>query len=174
MDLNPEIKSMSIVHDALKDLTDEEKARVVEWAIGKFSIGVSQKKQINRTIDDVTAPVTNGGSLSVFGSVADLFAKANLKSEADRVLVAAAYLQEVKGASDLTGREINKELHNLGHAVGNITNAVSSLIDRKPQLMIQTRKDGKTQQAKKKYKVTVEGFSAVKKLIAYPVEAVAQ
>ena len=35
---------------------------------------------------------------------------------------------------------------------------------RNPKLMIQTRKEGKTRQAQKKYKVTHEGMSAAKKM----------
>ena len=83
----------------------------------------------------------------------------------------AAYLQNKGGEKELTSREINKELKNLGHGVGNITNAISSLSVKKPSLMIQTRKEGRSKQAQKKYKVTTEGFEAVKRLISQAVDA---
>jgi len=75
-------------------------------------------------------------------------------------------LQEKNSDQELTGREINSELNHLGHGVGNITNAISSLINRKPSLMIQTRKAGKTKQAQKRYKITHEGMKQVKEMIA--------
>ena len=45
------------------------------------------------------------------------------------------------------------------------TDAINQLIKRKPQLRIQTKKEGKTKQARKKYKVTAEGIKAVQKLL---------
>ena len=54
----------------------------------------------------------------------------------------------------------------MGHRVTNITVAINSLMNRKPQLMIQTRKEGTSQQAHKKYKVSAEGLNAVKKMIS--------
>jgi hypothetical protein len=100
-----------------------------------------------------------------FGSVADIFAVANPKNTADKAIVVAAYLQITKGGADISGREINKELTQMGHGVQNITRAVEPLIRKKPQLLIQTRKEGKTKQAQKKYRVTNEGFAFVKSLV---------
>jgi hypothetical protein len=100
-----------------------------------------------------------------FGSVADAFAVAHPKNTADKALVVAAYLQASKGGVDVSGREINRELTQIGHGVHNITRAVEPLIKKKPQFLIQTRKEGKTKQAQKKYRVTNEGFTFVKRLI---------
>ncbi len=106
-----------------------------------------------------------GADIMSFESVADIFGKANPESDADKVLIVGAYLQGKNPTGELTGRQINKELKNLGHGVGNITNAITSLMERKPKLMIQTRKEGKSRQAQKKYRVTTEGLTAAKKLI---------
>ena len=78
----------------------------------------------------------------------------------------ASYLQEAKNLSELTGREINKELTHLGHGIKNITAAINSLMNKKPKLMIQTHKAGKAKQAQKKYKVTTEGLAAARKMIS--------
>lgn len=152
MELDPEIQAMTRVHSALKDLDEDAKQRVLDWARDKFSL---------------KGPKTGGGGADImsFESIADIFAQANPKSDSDKVLVVGAYLQEKKAGGELTGREINKELKHLGHGVGNITNAITSLTERKPSLMIQTRKEGKTKQAQKKYKVTTEGLAAAKNLI---------
>lgn len=157
MDLEPELKAMNEVYSAIKDLEDDAKQRVLNWALGKFSF---KKRGLPTAMGD-----GQPFDITSFESVADIFAKASPQSEADKALVVAAYLQKKNAISELVGREINNELKNLGHAVSNITNAISSLISRKPALMFQIRKEGKTPQAQKKYKVTTEGFAAVQKMI---------
>ena len=165
MEFEPELKAMNDVYDALKNLEDEAKKRVIDWVIGKLSLGQQKRKLAGvpeETSEDFGAKIVE---ITSFKSVADLFAKTNLKTDADKVLIIAAYLQETKNVGELSGREINKELHHLGHGVSNITAAITSLMNKKPQLMIQTRKEGKTKQAQKKYKVTAEGFASAKKMI---------
>jgi hypothetical protein len=71
-------------------------------------------------------------------------------------------LQCKQSKAELTGLEINKELHHMGHKVSNITSVINQLIGKRPQLMIQTKKEGKTRQAKKKYKVTTVGISTAR------------
>jgi hypothetical protein len=158
VELEPELKAMNEVYSAIKDLEDDAKQRVLNWALGKFSL----KKRVLPNMSE------GGQSLDIisFESVADIFAKASPQSEADKVLVVAAYLQKKNAVEELVSREINNELKNLGHPMSNITTAVGTLINRKPKLMIQTRKGGTTQQAQKKYKVTNEGFMAVQKMIS--------
>ena len=165
MDFEPELKAMNDVYNALKGLEDDAKQRVIGWVVGKFSLNnrIKEFTETEQEFDDSRGFAEK--DLSSFESVADVFGNANVKSEADKVLVVGAYLQQKKGGGELTGREINKELHHLGHGVSNITATISSLINKKPQLMIQTRKEGKTKQAQKKYKVTKEGFTAANKMI---------
>jgi hypothetical protein len=43
--------------------------------------------------------------------------------------------------------------------------ALNSLIAKKPQLVIQTRKSGSSQQARKKYKLTNEGLNKVERML---------
>jgi len=169
MELDPELEAMNKTYAALKDLEDNAKQRVIDWAIGKFSLREKQSGGGKH----FQLPVAGESMVDIgaFASVADIFAKAKPQSDADKVLVVAAYLQSKGGEKELTGREINKDLNNLGHGVGNITNAISSLSVKKPSLMIQTRKEGKSKQAQKKYKVTTEGLEAVKRLISQAVDA---
>jgi hypothetical protein len=164
MGLDLEIKAMNDVYAALKNLEDDARRRVIEWASGRFALTKSKIKE-EQKIEEPTESLKRDIKLISFESVADVFAKANPKNEPEKVLIVGAYLQEVKSRSELTGREINRELNHLGHRVGNITAAINSLIKKKPRLMIQTRKEGTTQQAQKKYKVTTEGVAAAKKMI---------
>lgn len=165
MDGEPELKAMKAVYDALNELDEDAKRRVIDWVIGKFSLGRSKQKSDRVTVGLQQNIDAEEIRLTSFSSVADLFAETNPKSASEKVLVVAGYLQEVKGVAELTGREINKELIHLGHGVKNITAAINSLMNKKPKLMIQTRKEGKSKQAQKKYKVTTEGFAAAKRMI---------
>ena len=97
--------------------------------------------------------------------IADLYAAAEPKGDAEKALVAAYWVQQIKGSGDFDAATINKELKHLGHGVGNITAALGSLIARKPNLVIQTRKAGTSQQARKRYKLTTEGLKYVDNMI---------
>ena len=52
-------------------------------------------------------------------------------------------------------------LKNLGHGVGNITRAFDTLRASKPALTVQTRKEGSSKQARKKFRVTTEGHRRI-------------
>lgn len=164
MNIDPELRAMITVYEALKDLDDEAKIRVIEWVSGRFELEDSERLHPEEDQGPEETRFEEKGLMD-FGSVADAFAKANPKNTADKALVVAAYLQASKGGADISGREINKELTQIGHGVHNITRAVEPLIKNKPQFLIQTRKEGKTKQAQKKYRVTNEGFTFVKRLI---------
>jgi hypothetical protein len=164
VNIDPELRAMITVYEALKDLDDEAKGRVIEWVSGKFELERSERFYPEDDRNPVEAPFEEKGLLD-FGSVAEAFGAANPKNTPDKALVVAAYLQASKGGTDISGREINRELTQIGHGVNNITRAVEPLIKKKPQLLIQTRKEGKTKQAQKKYRVTSEGFMFVKRLV---------
>lgn len=164
MNIDPELRAMITVYEALKDLDDEAKVRVIEWVSGKFQLEHAREFYPENDWGPEGIGYGERGLLD-FGSLADAFAVANPKNTADKALVVAAYLQASKGGIDVTGREINKELTQIGHGVHNITRAVEPLIKKRPQFLIQTRKEGKTKQAQKKYRVTNEGFTFVKRLI---------
>src|SRR4030042_1391373 len=75
MEFEPELKAMNDVYDALKDLEDEAKKRVIDWVIGKFSLG-QQKRKLAGALEEASE---ESGAKRVeftsFKSVADLFAK---------------------------------------------------------------------------------------------------
>lgn len=168
MEMEPEIKAMNDIYQILNDLGEQDaRQRVMDWIIKRFSLSnnVNQSKKSDPNDESPDSPKDK--NFSSFESVADVFANANLKTSFDRVLVAAAFLQDKNGGRELTGREINQVLTHLGHGVKNITDAIGYWIGKKPQLMIQTRKEGKTRQAQKKYKVTSEGVVAALKMIRF-------
>ena len=82
------------------------------------------------------------------------------------MLVAGYWLQAIKGEPSFQALELNKELKNLGHPIGNVTDALTSNKDRKPSRILQLRKAGSSRQARKTYKLTHEGLIFVQGMIA--------
>jgi hypothetical protein len=158
MELDPELDAMSKVQSALESLDDDAKQRVLSWVVGRLQLSKTTPPSSGAKGDD---KIKEGQSPKDFGIVADAFGAAAPTTDADKALVVAAYIQQTSDTETLTAQQINKELRHLGHGVSNITSAISSLIKHKPQLMLQTRKSGKSRQARKNYMVTKHGFDAV-------------
>jgi len=161
-----EYEVMGVLLQEFKKLDDKDaRQRVLDWLARKFSLSTPKptgsEEQPSAGRDTEVKLVT----LTSFNSLADVFAQVSLEMDKDKALVAAAFFQNKWQKTEITGWEINKELKQLGHGVSNITSAISQLIDVSPSLMIQTRKEGKTRQAKKKYKVTAEGLKAIQQIL---------
>ena len=166
MENDPELQAMNVVYNSLSGLeSDEARQRVIQWAIGRFSLSKAKLPKKDLGFEDEETIPPKGGNIKSFNSVADIFARANATKDKDKALVVGAFLQEKYEKEDLSGSEINKELKHLGHGLNNVTDAINQLKSKKPKLMIQTRKEGTTQQARKKYKVTTEGIKEVNALL---------
>jgi hypothetical protein len=163
IDESAEIEAMKIVANALKDLDDNARNRVLTWATGKYDVksaGTPGKPALPR------APSANSSAAQSQVDLPTTFTAAKPESGTDKALVVAYWFQVIKGSADVDAHKVNNELKHLGHGVINITRAFDHLMDSKPQLIIQTRKSGKAKQARKKYRVTAEGIARVKRLIA--------
>jgi hypothetical protein len=165
-DVNKELNAMNVMFNTLNELEHEERVRVFEWIAKKFAF---QGQPAGIPVEGPTNAERREAQpddMNVLENLAEAFARAAPKFDAEKALIVATCLQHRSPGEDLTGREINRELQHLGHGVTNITSALGSLEKRKPKLIIQTRKEGRTKQAQKKYRVTVEGISAARRLIA--------
>jgi len=89
----------------------------------------------------------------------------NPGTESESVLVAAYWHQVVQGVEHLDSQSLNAGLKNLGHGVGNVTRACSSLMRQKPALMMQVRKSGSTKQARKRYRLTAAGIQRIREML---------
>lgn len=166
MEQDPEIKVMNDAYQALNSLDDDEaRLRVIQWIIRRFSLSNVMGSILGHELGGEGETPPDDFEITSFDTVADIFARANPTKDKDKALIVAAFLQEKYEKEDLTGSEINKELKHLGHGLKNVTDAINQLIAKKPKLMIQTRKEGSTQQARKKYKVTMEGIKEAKALL---------
>jgi hypothetical protein len=167
-----ETKAMEEAYKLLEPLPKAARTRVIDWLFEvDFGDGPIHPAHGSYSTSPATAapsPTKATGNLEAiandYDSVADFFSALSPQSPAERALVVSYYLQVKEGKSGVTGFDVNSKLKHLGHGVGNITLTLASLIHRKPQYMIQTAKEGTSQQARKTYKVTVEGMKALARL----------
>jgi hypothetical protein len=113
---------------------------------------------------------TKGLGLKRYKNIENLFLAADIKSVGSRILLAAAYLQEKHEYDEMSSYDINSRLKKLGYGVSNITTAINTLLNKKTPLMMQTKKDGTSKQAKRKFKVTEEGLELAKSFLKSAVE----
>jgi hypothetical protein len=83
-------------------------------------------------------------------------------SRAELILVVASWLEGSTGGADWSSQALNDQLKQLGEGVPNITDALTTLMTKKPALVRQTRKSGKAQQARKRYLITSAGDAALR------------
>jgi hypothetical protein len=162
---NLELKAMDSVYRVLKELEPSAQERVLNWVIGSLGIIFQTKASPAKSIMTEVRTDISSVCLDEFETISDLLAATSPKSDSEKVLVVGSFLQTKMGKRELASFEINSELKHMGHRVSNVTQAISSLMARKPQLMIQTRKDGKSQQARKSYKVTSEGLKVISQML---------
>lgn len=168
-DTNPnpiqELEAMKAIAEALKTLDESAIRRVLHWAVDAY-----RPKSSGFATQPERGAETFGAGIppdlkSRYPTLADFFSAASATQEADKALVVGYWFQVVEGAGDLDGFTLNKELKHLGHGISNITSALDTLQGRRPALVIQTKKSGTSKQARKKYKLTLEGQRAVERMI---------
>lgn len=163
-DVDPEVEAISKVNDALSGLENDVVQRVLRWALSKYSPpGIDPEKTATFKLahDAETVAELN----RKYDDVATIFTSANPKTDNNKALVVGYWLQFVEGIKSLDSQRINQELKHLGHGVVNITRTLDRLIAKKPSLVIQIKKAGKTKQARKKYKLTEAGRKAVEAML---------
>jgi len=157
---DPELEAMTTVAGALDSIKADDKmvARVLRWARERYT-GTSEPEVATPRGKVATADPGE------YEDVATLYSAAAPRTEPERALVVGYWFQVQQGMKDFDSQRVNSELKNMGHGVGNITEAFSRLIERKPQYVIQTRKSGTARQARKLYRVTNEGIKRVQAML---------
>jgi hypothetical protein len=162
-----EVDAMRMVEDALEPLETDARGRVLRWAFERFgapmpsSFGRGGATSASRT----TPPAPAGGSSDAPQDAGEFYAQADPQTEPERALVVAYWVQEIRGDGEFEAQTVNTQLKHLGHGVSNITRALDDLKARKPQLVIQIQKSGKSRQARKRYKVTSAGKAEVQRML---------
>jgi len=173
IDLNAEVVAMGKVVEALKGLQLDAVARVLGWASNAYKVEVKKTETRKVTPDHDDEPNDevngngdrNGNRQARFVDLAELYAATSPDSEADKTLVAAYSAQFLDNKPEFGAFEINQALKNLGHPIGHITTAFDTLKARKPALVMQLKKAGTSKQARKTYRLTLAGKSAVEAMV---------
>jgi hypothetical protein len=163
--MDPEVKAMGDIVAALQGLDDDGVARVLRWALQRYKVSAKSSGGKGPASGDDSEKDGEEIEKPEFQSFHELFDAANPATAPDKALVAGYWFQVLKGQEDLDSQQLNKELKNLGHPSTNITRDLDGLISRSPRQVIQVRKEGKTKQARKRYKLTREGIKAVEKML---------
>lgn len=168
-DASAEIKAMQGIAEALEGIAEDAQLRVLGWANDRYGGEARPTRRHQSTSLADESPDNhrsqNGTGIGEYESSGELLAASGARSEPERVLVMGFWFQIINEQADLESQEISTELKHLGHKVSNTTRAFSSLINQKPQLVIQMRKSGNTKQARKKYKLTSVGIATVKRML---------
>lgn len=90
-------------------------------------------------------------------SFAEFLGRAATEDGVDRALLACYWQSQRETSGTFTAQAANALLKDAGHASTNITRDLDSLRSRKPQLVVQVRKSGRSKQARKLYRVTDAG-----------------
>lgn len=170
-----EIEAMGKVADALTELEDDARGRVLRWAAERYSVIVAPArdrggKGDGRRIDpdddfdgegdgDDAQHGNAAGDvgLNQFEHFAELYDATRPASDAEKVLIASYWVQCIKGKASFGSRELNRELKDLGHAVSAINKAMIQNMKKKPALILQVSRGGGSPQAQKKHKVSEAG-----------------
>jgi hypothetical protein len=164
--MSGELKAMAQVEAALGALGEEERSRVLLWAGSKFDVTLSPVRRKDKPDGGTEETEEAEDDEREYEDFATFYDAARPKTDTDKALVAAYWLQVEEGQSEVNAQTANTSLKNLGHGVGQITRAFDGLKSQKPALVVQTKKEGSSQQARKKFKVTSEGRKAVERMLA--------
>ncbi len=167
-----EFAAMRTVYTALEGLDEGARARVLDYVssrlgLASFARPLPKPPAGGKDDEDVA---DEGAGTQVpelgFSSFAELFDAVQPKTNSDRALVAGYWLQVCGGTESFDAFSANRELKHLGEGLANITSAIDALKGQKPALALQLKKSGKSQQARKIYKVTHAGVKAVEAMIS--------
>lgn len=149
----PEIKAMAEIAALFATLEEDEVQRVLRWAHEKYRPRAGPGSGMVLETPDA------------FGDLPALIDAARPETGLERILVAGYFHQVVKQETDFDSQTLNTELKHLGHPSANITRDMERLVNRSPKLVLQTRKEGTTQQARKRFRLTLEGVRVVEGLL---------
>lgn len=159
---DPELDAMQQAFAILKPLEPAARKRAYKWVGDRLGIESATKPDLSRSRAQTGEGMPEGQGFDTF---ADLFNAALPNTNADKALTAAYWLQVVQGQDQFGSQGANKELQQLGHVLLNITDAFRQLQNKKPALAIQVKKSGRSQQARKLYKLTQAGIDVIESMI---------
>jgi hypothetical protein len=172
---DPEIEAMSQVAMALDNLAEDARGRVLRWAADRYGAtiatttlvrdGQARMTGLEAVLEDKPSrvPEVRDASERSFEHFVDLFDAVDPKSDVDKALTGAYWLQVVSKQDSWQSLRVNNLLKDMGHGVANVTSALRTAQERKPALVRQVHKSGKSQQSWKTYKLTTSGVALMRR-----------
>lgn len=164
-----EFSAMQAVYKSLEPLAPEARQRVMAYINSRLEIAPAPSSPSSHAQTQPVAQVTATNAQQVgavrYSTFAELFDAAQPSSQSDKALVAGYWMQVCQGNESFDSQSAHSELKHLGHGLANITQSMDVLKSQKPALVLQLKKAGNTQQARKIYKVTMAGLKAVEAMI---------
>ncbi|MEV8053089.1 hypothetical protein [Streptomyces bacillaris] len=166
-----EIRAMGSVVSALNELEDDAtRARVLRWAAERFGISAPAPNPATNVnppeVNDDGRVRTKSPAVPtdpVFDDFVDLFDAVDPKTDLDKVLTGAYWLQAVNAQPSWQSAKVNNLLKDTGHGVSNVTKALTAAQNKSPALVRQMAKSGRAAQSWKTYKLTTSGISYTRK-----------
>lgn len=166
-DTDDEFAAMQTVYTALQPLPPDARQRVMDYINSRLDISATAPIAPTSTRPDseeaslVAEIQAKEADARKYGTFAELYDAAQPKSNGEKALVAGYWKQVCEGNDSFDGQSANTALKHLGYGLSNVTQAIDGLKAQKPALVLQLKKSGTSQQARKTYKVTVAGIKAV-------------
>lgn len=179
MEEDRELQAMSQVNAALKALSEDERYRVMQWAANKY-LQNSVPLKIAGPAPVVGAPagVIDAGADAVtdtdivddaqitYDTFAEMLDASGANKDTERFLIAAFWLQAVKGEPTWKSFEVNKLLKDTGNQIAAITSPVKVLSKTKPAQVVQVSKNTSSSgKGSKVMKLTSEGVKKAKAML---------
>lgn len=171
-EIDPEIAAMSGVATALTPIDEDQRTRVLRWALDRYGVTAVITRhegpgdEVGSSEQEGEQQGSKESGLRRYGSIEELFESGSAKTNMQKALLAAFWFQVVQGDTGFQSFALNGALKNLGIGIANITDALGSAEAQKPALVMQTAKTGKSRQARKTYKLTTAGVKAVEAMLA--------
>ena len=168
-EIDAEFSAIQSIFSTLSPLEAPARQRVLDYILARLELPLTNKPKHNIESSLYDAKPFEGTVPEPhmsFDSLAELHDAAQPKTNAQKALVAGYWLQVCQGNETFDSQSANTALKHLGDGLANVTAAIDSLKNQKPALALQLRKTGKTQQARKVYKITVAGVKEVENMIA--------
>jgi hypothetical protein len=162
-----EIEVMREINRLLNNLESSQRSRIIRWLYDKYVVD-SESASFQSKADDnpqsVSGETQSDSQTSQqpqHQNFADFFAAVNPQTDSERALISSYWLQVKEGKESVRAYDVNALLKDLGHPINNITRAFDHLQSKSPQLIMQIRKKGRSQQARKRYRVTQAGIDKI-------------
>jgi hypothetical protein len=168
------------VLNIFRNLDNGKRKRIIHWLKDRFGLAGNKpphplthpfniKKQtetrpivnVKEKPEKAVKPLEKRG-IEQYDTVLDLFSEARVKKSTSKILLMAAYLQERHHFKEITTYDINFRLKRIKHGVTNISNIINGILNMKPRLLDEIKKEGQTKHARRKFKVTEEGLKVAK------------